>query len=297
MQEEAIPSIGLVGLGFVGGSMYKGFAGHTDIYCYDKDRNIGSYEEVANADIIFVAVPTPMHKDGSCDTRIIESVLENLEVEFKNRTVRKPVVIRSTIPPDFCARMAEVYGGWMELIFMPEFLTERTAALDFIQSSRFIIGTDPENFVDGRFDSQQSLDVVMVAELFRSRFPKTRISIITWQEASLVKYATNTFFTIKLSFFNELFGVCGASGANPSNVIGEVLEDGRIGRSHFAVPGHDGDFGWGGHCFPKDNRAYSAIVSALGLKSIMADAAWDVNEIVRSNRDWETQVGRAISED
>jgi len=295
--EDAIPSIGLIGLGFVGGAMYKGFAGHTDIYCYDKDRNVGSYDEVANADIIFVAVPTPMHPDGSCDTRIIESVLENLEFEFKNRTVRKPVVIRSTVPPYFCARMAELYGGWMEIIFMPEFLTERTATLDFIQSSRFILGTDPDSFVNGRFDSQMNPDVMMVAELFRSRFPKTRIPILTWQEASLVKYATNTFFTIKLSFFNELFGVCGAAGANPDNVIGEVLEDGRIGRSHFAVPGHDGDFGWGGHCFPKDNRAYAAIVSALGLKSLMADAAWDVNEVVRSNRDWERQIGRAVSQD
>jgi len=180
---------------------------------------------------------------------------------------------------------------------MPEFLTERTATLDFIQSSRFILGTDPDSFVNGRFDSQMNPDVMMVAELFRSRFPKTRIPILTWQEASLVKYATNTFFTIKLSFFNELFGVCGAAGANPDNVIGEVLEDGRIGRSHFAVPGHDGDFGWGGHCFPKDNRAYAAIVSALGLKSLMADAAWDVNEVVRSNRDWERQIGRAVSQD
>lgn len=295
--QEATPSIGLIGLGFVGGAMYKGFAGHTDIYCYDKDRNIGSYEEVANADIIFVAVPTPMHKDGSCDTSVVESVLEDLEIEFKNRTVRKPVVIRSTVPPDFCARMAEAYGGWMEVIFMPEFLTERTAVLDFIQSSRFIIGTDPDNLYTKGPDVEINQDVAMVAELFHSRFPRTRTPIMTWQEASLVKYATNTFFTIKLSFFNELFAVCGGAGANPNNVIGELLEDGRIGRSHFGVPGHDGDFGWGGHCFPKDNRAYSAFISDMGLKPVMADAAWEVNNVVRSNRDWERQVGRAVSED
>lgn len=288
-----VPSIGLVGLGYIGGSMYKAFAGYTDIYCYDKDRNIGSYDEVANADVIFVAVPTPMRKDGSCDTRIVEEVLENLELEFKNRTVRKTVVIRSTVPPDFCLKMTDIYGGWMEIIFMPEFLTERTAALDFIQSSRFIIGIDPEQLLE--FD--QNPFIMMVEEVMRERFPRTRITYVTWQEASLIKYATNTFFTIKLSFFNELFAVCGAAGADPNLVIGELLEDGRIGRSHFNVPGPDGDFGWGGHCFPKDNRSYAFIVKELGLKSLMADAAWEVNNAVRRNRNWEKQLGRAVSED
>lgn len=285
-----LPSIGLVGLGFVGGAMYRGFAGYTDIFVYDKGRNVGSMEEAANGDIIFVAVPTPMRKDGSCDTRIVESVLENLEYELKSRNARKPVVIRSTCPPTFFAKMAEKFGGWMEIIFMPEFLTERTAVLDFIQSSRFILGSDPESKEDNPF-------VQLVYDLFRARFPKIRIVNMAWEEASLVKYGTNTFFTVKLSFFNELFAACGALGVNPDNVIGELLEDGRIGRSHFQVPGHDGDFGWGGQCFPKDNRAFSNFLRDLGIKAEMADAAWSVNDKIRTNKNWKTDIGRSVSED
>ena len=110
----------------------------------------------------------------------------------------------------------------------------------------------------------------------------------------MVKYATNVFFATKISFFNELYKIAEKVGANPTDVIEEVIQDGRIGRSHFMVPGHDGDFGYGGHCFPKDVRAYSFFAYP---NTVMSSATEFVNDTVRKNKDWEKMPGRAVSED
>lgn len=290
MSQDKLPSVGVIGMGFVGGALARGLVHYTNMMCYDKYKNIGSLHDVCKQDILFVAVPTPMKEDGNVDTSIVDSVLAEIDREAQNEEAHdfhsKPVVLRSTLPPPFFDAAQKRYGS-LEILYMPEFLTERTADLDFIMSTRFIIGAK---------GGKQTYAVYRLRELFESRFPGTRIAIMQWEEASMVKYATNNFFTVKLSFFNELYKICQLTDSNPKTVIEELLQDGRIGRSHFQVPGHDGDFGWGGHCFPKDNRGFSYFAKQLGGETLMADAAWDVNEKVRKNRDWEKMKGRAVSE-
>lgn len=270
--------LGFVGAGFVGGAMIRAFSGYFPMTVYDLGKGVGSLDDIVDkSDVIFVAVPTPMRKDGSCDTRIVEEVL--LEIDSK-LTQKTEVVVRSTCPPRFFVPLQEKLNR-TTLVFMPEFLTERTADLDFINAPRFIFGCEYPNIN------------LKVQGVFEERFPRTRQVKMTWEEASLVKYGTNVFFSIKLSFFNELHQIAESMNANPDDVIAEILQDGRIGRSHFQVPGHDGDFGFGGHCLPKDNRAFSAFTDEY----LMADAAWEVNNRMRSKRDWEEQTGRAVSED
>lgn len=280
--------LGFVGAGFVGGATIRAFSGYFPISVYDKGKGIGDLRSVCqNSDVIFVSVPTPMRKDGSCDTRIVIEVAEEINRYIK--TLGRgddgiEVVIRSTVPPDFMGELWQILSH-VNLLFVPEFLTARTADLDFINSSRFIIGSlEPEN-------SEHWMKTVAV---LRERFPRTRITTMSYAEASLVKLGTNNFFAVKLSYFNELYKTAQNNGADPDVVIQEILQDGRIGRSHFQVPGHDGDFGWGGMCFAKDNRSFS-IISAPNNK--MVDAAWEVNNEVRTNRDWERDIGRAVSED
>ena len=279
--------LGFVGAGFVGGAMIRGFSGYFPMEVYDKGKGIGSLRAVVErSDVIFVAVPTPMRATGECDTRIVMEVVEEINhaVKVLDRTNDKiEVVIRSTVPPNFLIELWTICAH-IKLLYMPEFLTERTADLDFINAPRFVIGSySPE-------DHEEWMNLVAA---LRERFPRTRITTMSYQEASLVKYGTNTFFSVKLSFFNELYRVAEKLGADPNVVIQEILQDGRIGRSHFQVPGHDGDFGWGGHCFPKDNRAYAVIA---GDDSLMVDAAWEVNNKVRENRNWERD-RRAVSDD
>lgn len=278
-----LPSMGVIGAGFVGGALIRAFSQYTDIKVYDTGKDIGKFEDVLGQDIIFICLPSPMKQSGECDCSLVYNTLVLIDQALVEP---KTVIIKSTLPPRFFEQTQDKLK-LLSIGYMPEFLTERTADIDFINSSRFILGTE-----SGAIQDHEA-----VYDLFKGRFPRTRFVTMTWEEASLVKYGTNTFFTVKLSFFNELYRLAEQLEADPTEVIEEILQDGRIGRSHFQVPGHDKDHGWGGHCFPKDNRAYSYFSKLENINSKMIDAAWEVNEEVRSDKDWMDMKGRAISDD
>ena len=281
--------LGFIGAGMVGGAHIRAFSQFNPIEVYDRDMDQGSLEDVClESDVIFVAIPTPMRQDGECDTRALREVCldVNEQVDPQHRV---ELVISSTCPPAFFSALAADMEN-VQLLFMPEFLTERTADVDFMNSPRFIIGarTNPEAAAS------------KLRGVLENRFPRTRQAHMTWEEAALVKYGTNVFFATKISFFNELYRVARETShirVDPNAVIEEVINDGRIGRSHYKVPGHDGDFGFGGHCFPKDLNAYITFAEYVGVEAELAMAVWEVNEGVRKNRDWEEQKGRAVSDD
>lgn len=272
--------LGFVGAGFVGGAMIRGFSGYFPIFVYDRYQKIGSLEEVVeNSDVVFLSLPSPAEADGSCDTTIVDEMLYEINELCLDGDDPLAVVIRSTIPPDYFSEAGATGPvllktstpfNRLNIVYMPEFLTARTADLDFIMSSRFILGvSDPDELTPGD---------TLVRQVFNERFPRTRVAVMTWEEASFVKYATNTFFTVKVSFFNELYDACELHEVNPQHVIEEVMNDGRIGRSHFRVPGPDGRRGWGGACFPKDTAAYIKLAEG---NSTMVEAAREVNNRVR----------------
>lgn len=266
-------TLGFVGAGFVGGAMIRGFSNWYSLAIYDRDKKIGSLEEVAlHSDVIFLCLPTPEAADGSCDTSIVKSVLDDLNSALENNDLAdKEVVVRSTVPPEWIPSIARNYDRF-SLLFMPEFLTARSADIDFLNSSRFIIGTS---------DPEEESNYYMTYSVFHRRFPGAPIKVMTWEEASMVKYTVNNFFCVKVSFFNEIYDMCVEMGVNPETVINEVMNDGRIGRSHFQVPGPDGQRGYGGACFPKDSAAYCKIAEGLGLDATMVEAAREVNRRVR----------------
>ena len=228
----SIPSVGIIGAGFVGGAICEGFKHYTDVKIYDKFKDMGfDYCEVVNQEVLFVCLPTPMRKDGSVDLSIIEGALERISATLPNDS-SKVVLIKSTIPPGTCKAFQDRFKN-LEIVFNPEFLTERTASLDFMQQRRIILGI-------GTSQVHLTPNLAMVSDLYKARLGKVRIVYMHWDAASLVKYGTNVFFCNKLSFFNELYDVAAALGFNGNDVVDEILEDGRIGKSHWQVPGHDG---------------------------------------------------------
>ena len=218
------PSVGFMGAGFVGGSMIRAFSGYLRTFVYDKGKDIGDFELVIeNSDVIFVSVPTPMRKSGACDTRIVEEVVMGIDQYLhKQRRGLREVIIRSTVPPLF---LRELHGEltFVKLGFMPEFLTERTADLDFIMSPRFLLGSD----------AGRDTDLPHAHRAMQVRFPGTPIVDLSFEEASMIKYATNAFFTVKLSFFNELAQACDTleqtyGYCDWETVRDELLQDGRV---------------------------------------------------------------------
>ena len=267
--------IGIIGNGFVGSAILHGFILHVDnIMIYDKDpkRSTHSMKDlVYNSSVIFVCVPTPMFESGECDLTIVKSVVEELS-EYDN-IGKKVVVIKSTVVPGTVESLAKDYPK-MNFVFNPEFLTERRARLDFINTSRIVLG------------SNKALASDMVEKLYRIRFPHTKIIKTDFGTAQLIKYMANCFFATKVSFMNEMYQICEAIEGDWDSAVEGFITDGRIGNSHIDVPGHDGDMGFGGKCFPKDLNAMIKRAESLGLNPSVMRGAWEKNQEVRSNLDW-----------
>ena len=114
------------------------------------------------------------------------------------------------------------------------------------------------------------------------------------KSAELVKYVTNTFLSTKVSFANEMYKICEALELDYDKIIEMATLDPRLGDSHWGVPGPDGDFGYGGHCFPKDLDAILSLCRDLNINTNVLKATKATNNEVRNNRDWERMKNRAV---
>jgi len=130
-------------------------------------------------------------------------------------------------------------------------------------------------------------DIARCSALYRDRFPYTKIVETDARSAEFVKYMCNCFFTVKISYMNEMYQAAHLVGCDWNKIMEGFIADGRIGNSHLDVPGHDGDLGFGGKCFPKDINAFMRYFrNSIEMEPLMLDAAWERNKRVRSNINW-----------
>lgn len=271
--------IGIIGQGFVGNAVYQKFKKYYKIETYDLDESKSNSTEqsVIDNEIVFVCLPTPMNEDGSCNTSIVESALDRIHSMGKAEIV----VIKSTISPGTTQRLNDKYNNF-NVVFNPEFLTEANAVKDYENQNRIILG--------GPRPATTKL-----RQVFAKVFPKAHIIKTDSTHAEMVKYLTNSFLATKVSFANEMHQICDKLDIDYDKVVEYATFDERLGKSHWNVPGPDGDFGYGGHCFPKDVKALIYVAEdELGLYSTMLRATDKKNDVVRKNRDWEQMKGRAV---
>lgn len=269
--------VGVVGNGFVGEAQAFAFSPTTDLRVYDLDplKSTHSLDDVNQSDFIFVCVPTPMRKDGSQDSSYIEKVFDT--------AVAGPIyIIKSTVLPGTTQTLADKYPE-LNIIFSPEFLTERTAKLDMVTQARIVLG--------GRKDL-----TVKVRELFEQRFMNRHIIETDSTTAELIKYMNNTFFATKVSIINEFKLLADSIGADWKQAMYGFASDSRIGDSHLHVPGPDGRLGYGGTCFPKDVNALLTFAREKKILMNTIEGGWKTNLEVRPEKDWEKDKGRAVSE-
>lgn len=289
-------SVGIVGGGFVGSAHARVFLHYTDVKVYDIDtkRRSHTLPEVCDQDVIFLCLPTPMRPNGTVDSSIVENALEEIEANCKSW---KPVILKSTLPPDALLHLHEKFRDQIYLVFSPEFLTERTAEMDLQQSSRFIFGVPRSELSLGAKRPQAQ---EMIELLFEQRFPGVQQWWTTYAAASLAKYFTNVFFAAKIALMNEFHAVAHAWHQDGDEVITLMMLDSRIGRSHWQVPGHDGHAGYGGHCFIKDLHGYLHAARDAGVDPLLGRAAWNTNVIYRGAetlaKELTRMVGRAAAE-
>ena len=275
--------IGIVGQGYVGTAVKEVFSKHYETNTFDLNGDCTCktlHELVNTSDIIFVCVPTPMKKDGSCDTSIVEGVVKDINETVNCNQDGKIVAIKSTIPPGTTNKLNKKCKN-ISVIFNPEFLTEANFIDDFKNQNRIIIGGERPS-------------TTKLRQVYSLAFPKAKIVKTGSITAEMVKYFTNTFLATKVSFANEMKLICDELNIDYDKVVEYSTYDDRLGKSHWAVPGPDGKNGFGGSCFPKDLNALIDLCYKKSIKANTLFGAWETNLEVRPEQDWKDLKGRAV---
>ena len=259
--------LGIVGHGFVGKATDWGFNKRVNKFIVDPLLNTDITDlKDFEPEIVFICVPTPMSDDGSQDSSILVNVVKELVLNCPNALK----VVKSTVLPSL---LDDLHKLVPKLVYNPEFLREKHANSDFVNSDIIIFGGD-------RNSSMQ----VSNAYLKHSRC-KTKEHIFTdLKTASFIKYSINTFLASKVLFFNELHSVYEKLDVNDSweSIVKIISKDTRIGDSHMNVPGHDGKKGFGGACFPKDSLALIKYADSIGIKLNSLISTVKINNKIRS---------------
>jgi UDPglucose 6-dehydrogenase len=260
--------ISIIGSGFLGKAIWHAFSSKINVRVYDKflEGYDNISDTVKDSRIIFLCLPTPTNDDGTQDISVIEGSVKELS-KFAGEN-QKIFVIKSTVLPGTNRKLQEKYPNHI-FISNPEFLTERLAKFDFLNQHRIVLGGENEDALEE------------IRKLYRVRFPHTPIHIYTWEEAESIKYICNCFFAAKISFMNNVYDICSKLNINFENIRKGLLGDLRVGNSHTEVPGPDGKFGFGGHCFPKDLKAFTKFCLDMNIDMTMFEATDRENKIVR----------------
>jgi len=271
--------IGIIGNGFVGSATALLECIDISIIIHDINPNLckpmnTTLNDICNCDLIFISVPTPMNKDGSCHTNILESVVHNIsQIKSTNELL---LINRCTVPVNITNEL--------NCYYMPEFLTEKNFKNDFINNPEWIFGL-----------KNSPMDIIFkekITELIKLAYKNkcinsNKIHFVDNNEAEMIKLFRNTFLSTKISFCNEIYQFCQSQNISYENVRKLATNDPRIGSSHTNVPGHDGCFGYGGTCFPKDTNSLYFQMKEKNLDSYIIKATVERNEIVdRQEHDW-----------
>lgn len=259
-------NIGIIGYGFVGKSMEKVFEYNAIFHIVDpKYSELSINDLVEKTSLIFVCLPAPTNDSNIVDYSLISGVFSELDA-LKYHGL---VVVKSTLPPN---AVEDLTSFGLRYIYSPEFLREKSWEEDAVNPDLIILAGD-------FFDCEELEELYhkhsQIVDKSKPVFKK-----LDYKEASLVKYAINTFLASKVIFMNQMYQLyIDTYGKEPhweswTYFIETIAMDQRIGKSHMVVPGPDHKFGYGGTCFPKDVRGIIGY-DAQGRLSLLRE----VNEV------------------
>ena len=219
-------------------------------------------EAISNAEFIFVAVGTPSGVDGEADLKYIRSAVENIAAHLKSYAI---IVNRSTVPVGTGDSTAQTLiergkkqGVDFQVVSNPEFTREGSAVYDFLNPDRVVLGSVDLHAAEA------------VADLYRV-FTKN-LMLTDLRTAEMIKYASNAFLAMKISFINEIASICEKLGADVKLVAQGMGMDARIGAAFL-----NAGLGYGGSCFPKDVKALTYMAEVNGLHPQLLRAVMDIN--------------------
>jgi len=244
--------IGIAGYGYVGQAHEAALKDYHEILI--SDPALGHYADLKHADAIIVCVSTPQHTSGSCNVNNVYEVIA--------AAPPVPILIKSTISLE----------GWdvirtdfvsANLTFSPEFLRAATALEDFKNTTHFMMGGDSVGFW---------------ADVLINAMGNITIDNVGVSDLILTKYFRNSFLATKVAFFNQVYELCQATGADYETVAKHIGNDPRIGHSHTTITD---ERGFGGHCFPKDTSALIKTAQTHNTQLSILEEAINYNNQLR----------------
>jgi len=255
--------IGVCGLGNVGKAVYENLFKFYDMVGYDKDpkRTINKFDELLECDLIFLCLPTPTHSGHYLNTGLgagqNNQAIYNVMSELRQHNYKGIVAIKSTVLPGTASKLQKEHPD-ITILSNPEFLSQESAQKDFKEQRKVIIGGEDEI-------AQRKL-----ADVYGKLGCKTAF-LVKLDEAETIKYFHNVFLAVKIATFNELYDAAYERKTNFQLCADLACEiTGWISPRHVQVPGPDGQFGFGGDCFPKDIKAFLCKYHHLDLDIIKA---------------------------
>ena len=258
--------IGIIGFGYVGGAIAWAHRDQDIIIRDPKLKASADLNKFVDCDAVFVCVPSPCVdstlENGKCDTSILEQTLKELLFVLINKQI--PIICKTTAPPSVYARLQKEYPN---IVHCPEFLTAANNLTDYMNTEYFVLGGQYDWCVRAREIIHLGVSVT------HDRFIITDI-----KTAALYKYMMNSYLATKVTFMNDFKLLADAEGIDWNDVKTLITYEDRIGKSHMDVPGPDGQFGWGGACFPKDIAAIIEESIELGLDFELMQRVESINK-------------------
>jgi len=269
----------IYGLGFVGSSMFtsfknKGMNENVNLFGYDKYKNggVGNIEDGLKSDIIFMALPTMYDEESCCyDKSAIYACCEYLALNNYSGLI----VIKSTVEPETTNNLSIKYSS-LSFAHNPEFLTARTAYEDFHTQSHIVIG---------KATNCDESKVELLKSFYSSYYPNAEISLCDALESESMKIFCNTFYSIKVQFFTELYILTKSNGSDYNKIVSMMLKNKWINPMHTQVPGPDGLISYGGLCFPKDTNALNKYMEKHNSPNEVLKACINERNLMRDDHD------------
>jgi nucleotide sugar dehydrogenase len=236
--------IGIIGLGVIGNACKYGFEklGHK-VIGHDKKLNT-NIQDILNTEICYICVPTPSNENGSCDTSIVQSVVNDLN----DLNYEGVVAIKSTVKPTTTKKLIETTN--LKICFVPEFLRERCAISDFTENHDLLaIGTNSDEIFD-------------LIKKCHGNYPKI-VEKLDPTEAELLKYYSNVYNATKIIFANEMYEICKTLNIDYTKIKDTFVKRGTTKDTYLDV--NENFRGYAGVCLPKDTKALDSFVKELGL--------------------------------
>lgn len=238
--------IGIIGRGIVGDAVYAGLRAIGHDICSHDLRHDTNIRDVLQSEIVFICVPTDAMDDGSCDISIVKSVINELDqLDYKGI-----IAIKSTVVPGTTQGLIDQYPN-RTICFVPEFLKEKSADVDFMDNMDvLIVGTHDKDVYDTVVNIHKHLPWSVAEQL-------------TPTEAEMAKYFCNVYNALRITFASGMYEVSEKMGTDYQKIFGACIKRTNIEPQYLkAGPGH---LGFGGKCLPKDSSAFAYLVDKLGV--------------------------------